>query len=254
MPTLGNSPWWLEASTSADLENQCERLVVSPSSVTCDGGPWRCLQQEPSGLYAAVNYGMLADGDWNIGTYLNDDDRLVKDGVVAARKILENDSSLAGVYGRVHLVDSKGRRMEAIPVCRRAEDLGPLLARGIVPLAQPGTLFRREVFDSLGGFDSGWRAAGDMDFFMRSWKLGHRYRFVDACVAEFRIHPGQISQDAVAQIEREKLVESARDQKDWVRQSFGAMCRFRYDNRQAYCRRIVRRGFVSMNKLYQPKE
>ena len=94
----------------------------------------------------------------------------------------------------------------ALPVARRGQDLPALLARGIMPLAQPGTVIRRSLVERLGGFDETFRSAGDLDFFVRALAAGARFEFVDARVADFRLHAGQLSKNR-AEVEAKLKVE-----------------------------------------------
>ncbi len=251
MPTLGRSPWWSEALDSTRLPGFSDRVVVCPSGVELGSPDWRRLEDEGRGLYSALNAGFAAGDDWDVGTYLNDDDRLLGSGVARALKLLASDQRIGAVFGRVHLIDGQGRRLTEIPVAHAGTDIGPLLAGGIIPLAQPGTLFRRELFTSLEGFDSQWRAAGDMDFFMRALRAGWSFGFVDAVVAEFRVHPAQISQQAaMVELERDRLFRIAGQESDWKERAFGARFRFRRQNLGVYFDRLRRHGFASMQSMY----
>lgn len=250
MPTLGGSRWWAEAAGSAADISSSERVVVSPVEPPEKANARRWLRDESAGLYAAVNAGLRAPGDWMLGTYLNDDDRLLAEGIYAARRRMESDASVGAVFGRVWLIDGDGKRLAQIPIARGGEDLGPLVAAGVVPLAQPGTVFRREMFEALGGFDATMRAAGDLDFFLRAWRAGWRFEFTDADVAEFRVHPAQISQRAALVAEEKgRCVAAAREIVDWRKQACGAKWRFRCANAGLYFDRWRRHGFASMEKL-----
>lgn len=252
MPTLGDSPWWQDAAASTDRLADTERVVVCPRELAVGSDNWRWLRDAGEGLYAAVNAGLRAPGAWDVGTYLNDDDRLVAAGVDQALARLKSDASLGAVFGRVHLINSTGERVTEIPMAHRGDDLGPLFATGIIPLAQPGTLFRREMFESLGGFDTDWKAAGDMEFFMRALRAGWRFEFVDSCVAEFRVHPAQISRKTVVvEAERTRLIERARQEDAWSATARAATRRFRLQNIAIYVARVRRHGFASMDRLYR---
>jgi GT2 family glycosyltransferase len=57
---------------------------------------------------------------------------------------------------------------------------------------QPGALFRRSVFDSVGGLDSTYNWAFDFDLFLRMSKKGQLV-FLNQTVARFRWHPESLS-------------------------------------------------------------
>jgi len=131
---------------------------------------------------------------------------------------------------------------------RRGEDIGPLLARKIVPFAQPGTWFRMSLYERLGGFDEGFKLAGDLDFFSRALENGARFEFVSSVVAGFRLRPGQLSKDeSTGDAERDRAL------RQWIgtRRSIGALLRFRCDNLPAYLDRMRRHGLVRMRSIYR---
>lgn len=199
------------------------------------------------GLYTALNTGLAALGDAEVFTWINDDDVLCPAGFVAAVDLLRKDASLGIVYGRVALMDGSGHRLGELPVAHRPGDLPALLASGIMPLAQPGTVVRRGVEQQAGLFDVSFRLAGDLDFFVRALRTGVDFGFIDAEVARFRLHAGQLSKDEAAAIrEHERAVARLPAQAAWP-----ARFRFRRDNLPVYLERIRRHGFVSMRSLYR---
>jgi hypothetical protein len=199
------------------------------------------------GMFLALNTGFRSAGDWRIGTCLNDDDLLNPEGVREGMAAFA-DPKVGIVFGRVGLIDASGGRIGELPVCHNGRDLLPLLARGIMPLAHPGTLFRRRTFEDLGGFDGSYRSAGDLDFFVRALLKGLTFRFVNRHVADFRLHAGQVSKDETL-AEREKaraLVPLA-----GRGGGLGSLLRFRASNLGVYLGRMLRHGPVDMKTLYR---
>ena len=254
VPTLGHSPWLSESIGSSTAVSGAVVLVVPGDVVAArglaDSGVLQ-VSDQGSGLYSALNTGFCAPGGWSAGTWLNDDDRLVADGFRKALAVLESRPELSAVYGRVRLIDAEGHYLAEIPVARSGADLGPLLATGMIPLAQPGTVFRRDLFERLGGLDARYRAAGDMDFFQRALAAGLQFGFVDAVVAEFRVHGGQISkQSDLRRRETDAVSVAARAVHGWADRARWARWRFRWRNLGVYADRVRRHGFVSMERLY----
>ncbi|MES1166795.1 MAG: hypothetical protein ABUL68_02235, partial [Pseudomonadota bacterium] len=151
------------------------------------------------------------------------------------------------MFGRVALIDGRGARLGELPVAHRGRDVAPLLARGIVPLAQPGTVIRRSVWEKLGGFDETYRVAGDLDFFVRAILAGARFEFAGARVAAFRLSAGQLSKrrEEVEAETRRALAPLA-----FAPRSLAALGRFRLGNLGVYLERVRRHGWVSMRDLY----
>jgi hypothetical protein len=205
------------------------------------------LGEVGKGLYAALNTGVDAPGDEELLTWINDDDLLVPAGVAAARELFARDPALGAVYGRVELIDADGARLGELPVAHRPADLLPLIAAGIMPLAQPGTIFRRSVFAQVGRFDPTFRLAGDLDLFVRALQGGVKFGFVNQSVARFRLHGGQLSKnEAAAAVEHARVVGALPRLP-----AFRATLRFRAANAAVYLERIRRHGFTRMDTLYR---
>jgi GT2 family glycosyltransferase len=191
--TLGQSEYWPEALASvAQAASAADHVVVCPSSPSLEKGErTRAIVEQGLGLYPALNQGARDPGDWDAFTWLNDDDRLMAPGFAELLAAMSAKPGVGISYGRVELIDPQSARIGALPVARSPLDLPALLARGIMPLAQPGTVIRRSVWESLGGFDESYKLAGDLDFFVRAVQAGVRFQFVDTTVASFSIRAGQ---------------------------------------------------------------
>lgn len=143
-----------------------------------------------AGMYAAVNAGLRRlETEWL--TYVNGDDLVYaidRSLATAARARAEV------VYGTVDFIDADGRFIHSW-TSAAPNRLLPLYRAGCSPLLQQGTIFRRTVFESLGGFDERWRFVGDADFWLRALLAGHPFaRVAHPAVAAFRMHAGQLSQ------------------------------------------------------------
>lgn len=205
------------------------------------------LAEGGKGLYAALNTGLDAPGDEELVTWLNDDDLLEPAGVAAARELFARDASLGAVYGRVDLIDAGGLRLGELPVAHHAADLLPLIAAGVMPLAQPGTIFRRSALAGVGRFDPTFRLAGDLDLFARALQADLPFAFLDQPVAQFRLHGGQLSKDEDNARREHARVVAALPRLP----ALGARWRFRLANLPVYLERIRRHGFKRMHTLYR---
>ncbi len=144
----------------------------------------------PGNMYKAINYGISkTESDWV--TYINSDDMLYCDAIMSA---LEEDCDDCDViYGNIDYINSDGMFLHhwrsATP-----KMLGGLFANSIMPISQPGTLFRRSLWEKLGGFREKYKYSADFDFFLRAFASGARFRYFDKKpFAAFRIHDEQIS-------------------------------------------------------------
>ena len=252
-PTLGQSPWLDETVASvASLPRACRHVLVCPAAVRANlerRFPQAQVMADPGGgMYAAINAGIAAVPDWDAFTYLSDDDVLCAEGTATAWQRLERDPQTEVVYGRVSLIDAQGAPQGWLPVTHRPGDLAGLMARGIMPLAQPGTWLRPVLLKRLGGFDETFRLAGDLDLFSRAVAGGARFDFVPVEVARFRLHASQLSKNEQAGDEEKKRALSRWADAPAPR---SALMRFRRDNLTVYLDRIRRHGFVSMRRIYR---
>jgi len=149
----------------------------------------RVISRPPCGVYDAVNVGLAAvRGEWL--TYINADDilyaSLLADRIYAA-------AAHDVTYGPVDFIDARTRHLHRWHSARPSFLLSVYRA-GMSPLLQQGTIFRREVFERLGGFDTRWRLVADADFWFRALEHGYRFhRTTAAAVAAFRMHAQQLS-------------------------------------------------------------
>jgi hypothetical protein len=249
--TRGHSPFLIEAISSIKSAHpEAAQVIVCPAacvpSIVAGAGAV-VLPETGTGLYAALNQGWRALGDWDAFTWLNDDDLLLAPGFGGLLEAFARRTEVDVAYGRVGLIGARGENLGLHPVAHRGSDLKALLARGIMPLAQPGTVIRRSLIERLGGFDETFQLAADMDFFVRALVAGARFEFINARVANFRLHAGQLSKRRVAM--EEETVRALRPLAGTPR-SLAALLRFRLGNAGVYGDRVRRHGFMPMRELY----
>jgi glycosyltransferase involved in cell wall biosynthesis len=149
----------------------------------------RVIDMPVEGMYAAINLGCRnLTTEWL--AYLNADDVAFDWGRSLA---LGEDCRADVVYGTVDFIDAAGRFVHSWTSARPSRLLGFYRA-GVSPLLQQGTLFRNQVFQSLGGFDARLRLVGDADFFLRALLATFQFaRLNNPSVAAFRLHADQLS-------------------------------------------------------------
>lgn len=199
-PTLGVSRW-LDATIDAVnlLAAPKRHVLVCPAAVRdslARAFPHvELVTDEGRGIYAALNRGLAAGGDWEAFTWINDDDVLVAEGMDEGWAGLQRDDSAEVIYGQVDYVDAAGRSLGPLPVCRRAHRLRALFSAGLPALTQHGTLVRRGLAERLGGFDPRYALAGDFDYWVRAVQMTEKFRHVGRLMARYRLHRGQLSND-----------------------------------------------------------
>jgi len=142
------------------------------------------------GLAAAINLGIKEmPGSIEYVNWLGDDDVLSLNSVRMASDYLDLHLDVAMVFGGCDYIDRDSRVIWsntsgqwAVPLMR----IGPCL------IPQPGSLFRREVFEELGGLDTSFKWAFDFEFFLRLSK-SYKIRYMHETLASFRWHSDSLS-------------------------------------------------------------
>ncbi|HVW22535.1 MAG TPA: glycosyltransferase [Opitutaceae bacterium] len=251
-PTLGRSRF---------LDRTRESVAGQPLEIThllCAPAP-KCAELEErypgvravpdagpqGGIYGALNAALAAaPGAWEWFTYINDDDTLLPGfGEVCLRHWREAEPAPV-VYGDVDLIDEAGRGLARITVEPEASRIAALLQQGISPLMQQGMLFHRRVVDCLRAFDVRYRLCADLDFWLRAYVAGFKFRYYPQRVAQFRLRAGQLSgSTAVTQREQDEIVRRHLPVRASAAELRRARWGFRWHNLPRYLERIRTRGF-----------
>jgi GT2 family glycosyltransferase len=196
VPTLGKRPEYLnQCLTSIREAGDAFVVLVSPKSFDSSQQKLAGLIDEhiidpEKGLPEAINSGFTSmPKEVSYLNWLGDDDLLTPGAIRKSHKVLEQDAALAMVFGSCYYIDPEGSRLWtnksgqwAVPLLRFGPDLIP----------QPGALFRRDAFESVGGLDPRWDWAFDFDLFIKLSKIG-KLKFIDETLASFRWHPESLS-------------------------------------------------------------
>ena len=122
-------------------------------------------------------------------TWIGDDDLLAAGSLEFLEKEFKNDDDLSLIFGACDYIDSNGNKIaqnKSGPWALGLAKLGPFLA------PQPGSLFRRQAFESIGGLDSDLKLAFDFDLFTGLNKNG-KAKYVNKTLASFRWHEDSLS-------------------------------------------------------------
>jgi glycosyltransferase involved in cell wall biosynthesis len=253
-PTLGESRWLDETVASVAAAGARHLLVAPAACVPSLQNRFVRVTVVPEpggGMYAAINAGIAAGGDWDAFTYLNDDDVLLPDFACVAESINTAEGRPLIAYGAVRLIDATGRRIGTIPTSPRSELNRQLYAQGIEPVYQHGTLVSRAAFAVLGGFDATFRYCGDSEFLARACLQGVPFTCATRReVAAFRVHAGQLTQRRSEMItERRRVDDKLQLRQGATIQQRLARLRFRLANLPSYLGRIRRYGFISFDEM-----
>lgn len=136
-----------------------------------------------NGQAAAINEA-IGQGTAPYVCWLNADDTYLPNGLAMLADFLDKHPDVPAVYGRVWNTDEQGRPITPYWTSPFSEWR---LAQYCF-ISQPGTLIRREVWESVGGVDEGLHLAMDYDLW---WKILRRYgpmAYVPEFVATNRVH------------------------------------------------------------------
>lgn len=120
--------------------------------------------EKDSGQSDAINKGFkLANGDY-IG-WINSDDLLDKYAIERSIDILRKNNEIDFIYGNVKLIDKNSNQIGTLKGASvRFPDL---LLDVSVPIPQQGSLWKKSIYETLGGLDPSYHYALDRDYFLK---------------------------------------------------------------------------------------
>jgi glycosyltransferase involved in cell wall biosynthesis len=152
-------------------------------------GRIKVLCQEHRGLIRSLNRGCgLAMGRYI--ARLDSDDRAMSSRLAEQVQYIENQQ-LGLLGGGVECIDEDGNGIFTLqlPSCREGLRDFMMLNNYI---AHTTVMFRREIFDDLGGYRTQFKDAEDYDLFLR---VGDKYEIdnLSTIICQYRLHGGQVS-------------------------------------------------------------
>jgi glycosyltransferase involved in cell wall biosynthesis len=146
----------------------------------------RYIHQNNSGLAAARNTG-IKDSKGKFVVFLDADDRLVSIALEAGIYHLNAHPEYAFVSGRYSVLRSNGKITVQARHSFVENDHYMELLRGNYIGMHGTVMYRRAIFESVGGFDGSFGACEDYDMYLRIARTSPVYCH-DSVVAEYRYH------------------------------------------------------------------
>jgi len=196
VPTLGVRVQFLEETLrSIRAAGDCFITIVSPANnfldKFADSGLFDEWVNDPMlGLVEAINHGIRSlPKSVEFVNWLGDDDTLTPNSLSVTSEILEMNPEIVCVFGKCQYVNEMGK---PIWMNKSGKFAVPLIRFGPQLIPQPGALFRRTAFDGVGGLDSKYKLAFDLDLLFKLRKVG-QIHYVDQQLSTFRWHSESLS-------------------------------------------------------------
>ena len=150
------------------------------------------IRQDNAGLAAARNRG-LKESSGELLVFLDADDRLLPEALEAGLKDFAAHPECGFISGAFRRVDVAGRPLEDRAVMRPSgQDAYLGLLRKNYICMHATVMFRRSALEAVGGYDNSLPACEDYDLYLRIARRFPSHQH-GRLVAEYRMHPGQMS-------------------------------------------------------------
>jgi glycosyltransferase involved in cell wall biosynthesis len=138
-----------------------------------------------SGLGTAINLGieLMPDHIEYVG-WIGDDDLLSQRAGFTSIKFLDENPNYVMTFGICNYINQTGK---IIGVNKSGQWAVPLLCFGPDLIPQPGSIFRRSIFNHVGKIDTRFTLAFDFELFIRLAKTGE-VKYLGVEVGSFRWH------------------------------------------------------------------
>jgi glycosyltransferase involved in cell wall biosynthesis len=153
--------------------------------------PIRIVHQSNAGQSAARNRGsQIATGE--LLAFLDQDDAWHPRHLAVLCQPFRDDPEVVWSYGDFDEIDAEGRDvtrsyLRQHGVAHPKSTLGACLERDLMVLPS-ASVVRRDVYDTLGGFDETLRGYEDEDLYVRAFRTGGRFAFHDEALTRYRVH------------------------------------------------------------------
>ena len=150
------------------------------------------LLDDPGSLPKAINAGVEACGrDYEFVNWLNDDDLLTPGSLRATTTTLKNNPTATVAFGSCRYIDEAGRELW---VSKAGKWAPRILGWGPDLSPQPGMLVRTQAWRDVGGLDTSYRLAFDLDLLLKLKAQGPLLN-AQTVVSCFRWHADSLTVD-----------------------------------------------------------
>jgi len=196
VPTLGTRPEFLaQCLRSIRIAGYSLIHIVMPVSaslpkeITSDLYD-QVIADPGTGLAAAIHAGLISFPEQvRFISWLGDDDLLKSGSLDVTTQALRDDHKVVLAFGGCDYINSEN---QVIFTNKSGKYAVPLLRVGPQLIPQPGSLFRRDAYEQIGGLNSEYKWAFDLDLLIRLSQVGS-LKFLNHTLASFRWHEDSLS-------------------------------------------------------------
>lgn len=223
--------------------DRVHHLIIAPAKtipdLTAKFPHCECIAEEgKKGVYAAVNQGLRrATNEISLLGYINDDDYWLPN-FHKLFDALDNYESVDIAYGRALFVDEANMPLFESTSTSRYFAFNSLLAHSVPLITQPATLFRRSLFEQLGGFDETFKLFADTEFWLRAIVAEKKLHYVNDACAAYMLQKGLLLSSLEASESERKRVLTKHGIKRST-SSYLEFARFKLSNVSHYIRRVL---------------
>jgi len=179
--------WWLQDGASTDGTVEIARSLARSGDTV--------VSEPDQGQTDALNRAMRQMGGEIIG-FLNGDDCLLPGAAQAVMEFFAANPQVDLVCGGIQWIDEAGRvagtHAGAIHSLEEVLDIYSVWWNDR-QWVQPEVFYRRRLWETVGGFDTGYHLAFDYDFWVRCFRANARVGHLPRELAQFRKHGEQKS-------------------------------------------------------------
>ena len=223
IPTLGQRLGYLREALASirDQDVPTDIVIITPTEAievrTLAADFNADLLDDPGSLPKAINFGVEAYGrDYEFVNWLNDDDLLTPGSLRATTTTLKGNPTATVAFGSCRYIDEAGRELW---VSKAGKWAPRILGWGPDLIPQPGMLVRTQAWRDVGGLDTSYQLAFDLDLLLKLKTLGPLLN-TGTVVSCFRWHANSLTVDDratnIAESERAKSAALSPRARAWT--------------------------------------
>jgi len=155
------------------------RLVPGKTNVGCGEGRNRAINRA-KGKYIAIQ---------------DSDDISFQNRLQKEVEFLEENQDIFCVSAWADVIDEQGDFIEIFnyPPAYHKKIKKEIFEKKNNPIIDPASMFRRDIFNKLGGYDKKWGLVPDFNLWIRAMKEGYKFANIQEVLIHYRKHSGSVT-------------------------------------------------------------